>query len=36
LLVIGRDCAAHLKEPYRSINHENMCCTTSVGCRNDS
>jgi antitoxin VapB len=24
LLVIGRDCAAHLKEPYRSINHENM------------
>jgi antitoxin VapB len=24
LLVIGRDCAAHLKEPYRSINHESM------------
>ena len=24
LLVIGRDCAAHLKEPYRSIKHENM------------
>jgi antitoxin VapB len=24
LLVIGRDCAAHLREPYRSINHENM------------
>jgi antitoxin VapB len=24
LLVIGRDCAAHLKEPYRNINHENM------------
>jgi antitoxin VapB len=24
LLVIGRDCAAHLKEPYRSINYENM------------
>lgn len=21
LLVIGRDCAAHLKEPYRSIDH---------------
>jgi antitoxin VapB len=24
LLVIGRECAAHLKEPYRSIKHENM------------
>ena len=24
LLVIGRDCAAHLKEPYRSINHGDM------------
>ena len=24
LLVIGRDCAAHLKEPFRTINHEDM------------
>lgn len=24
LLVIGRDCAAHLKEPYCSINHGDM------------
>jgi len=24
LLMIGRDCAAHLKEPYRSINHGDM------------
>jgi antitoxin VapB len=24
LLVIGRDCAAHLKEPYRSSNHGDM------------
>jgi antitoxin VapB len=24
LLVIGRDCAAHLKEPYRSTNHGTM------------
>ncbi len=24
LLLIGRDCAAHLKEPFRTINHEDM------------
>jgi antitoxin VapB len=24
LLLIGRDCAAHLKEPYRTIKHEDM------------
>jgi antitoxin VapB len=24
LLVIGRDCAAHLKEPFRTITHEDM------------
>lgn len=24
LLKIGRDCAAHLKEPYRSIDHDTM------------
>ena len=24
LLAIGRDCAAHLKEPFRTINHEDM------------
>jgi antitoxin VapB len=24
LLVIGRDCAAHLKQPFRTINHEDM------------
>ena len=24
LVVIGRDCAAHLKEPYRSISHADM------------
>ena len=24
LLAIGRDCAAHLKEPHRSINHGDM------------
>ena len=24
LLAIGRDCAAHLKEPYHSINHGDM------------
>jgi antitoxin VapB len=24
LLLIGRDCAAHLKEPYHSIDHDDM------------
>jgi antitoxin VapB len=24
LLAIGRDCAAHLKEPFRTINHDEM------------
>ena len=24
LLVIGRDCAAHLKKPFRTINHDEM------------
>ena len=24
LLLIGRDCAAHLKEPFRAIKHEDM------------
>ena len=24
LLLIGRDCSAHLKEPFRSINHDDM------------
>ncbi len=24
LLAIGRDCAAHLKEPYRTIDHAEM------------
>ena len=24
LLVIGRDCAAHLKKPFRTIDHDNM------------
>jgi len=24
LLLIGRDCAAHLKEPFRSIDHDDM------------
>ena len=24
MLLIGRDCAAHLKEPFRTINHEDM------------
>jgi len=24
LLLIGRDCAAHLKEPFRTIDHEGM------------
>ena len=24
LLAIGKDCAAHLKEPFRSIDHGNM------------
>ena len=24
LLLIGRDCAAHLKEPFRTIKHEDM------------
>ena len=24
LLLIGRDCAAHLKEPYRTIDHDKM------------
>jgi antitoxin VapB len=24
LLAIGRDCAAHLKEPYRSIDHAEL------------
>ena len=24
LLLIGRDCAAHLKEPFRTLNHEDI------------
>jgi antitoxin VapB len=24
LLAIGRDCAAHLKEPFRTIDHDEM------------
>ena len=24
LLLIGRDCAVHLKEPFRTIKHEDM------------
>lgn len=24
LLLIGRDCAAHLKQPFRSIDHDKM------------
>ena len=24
LLLIGRDCAAHLKEPFRTIKHEDV------------
>lgn len=24
LLAIGKDCAAHLKEPYRSVNHGEL------------
>jgi antitoxin VapB len=24
LLLIGRDCAAHLKEPFRTIDHDKM------------
>ncbi len=24
LLAIGRDCAAHLKEPYRSVDHAEL------------
>ena len=24
LLAIGRDCAAHLKEPYRSVDHDGL------------
>jgi antitoxin VapB len=24
LLAIGRDCAAHLKEPYRTIDHDKI------------
>jgi antitoxin VapB len=24
LLVIGRDCAAHLKKPFRTIDHDKM------------
>lgn len=24
LLMIGQDCAAHLMEPYRSINHDEL------------
>ena len=24
LLAIGRDCAAHLKEPFRTIDHDKM------------
>jgi antitoxin VapB len=24
LLLIGRDCAAHLKEPFRSVGHDDM------------
>jgi antitoxin VapB len=23
-LLIGRDCAAHLKEPFRTIDHDKM------------
>jgi antitoxin VapB len=24
LLLIGRDCAAHLKEPFRSVDHDDI------------
>jgi antitoxin VapB len=24
LLLIGRDCAAHLKEPFRTVDHDKM------------
>lgn len=24
LLAVGKDCAAHLKEPYRSVDHEEL------------
>ena len=34
LLLIGRDCAAHLKEPFRSVDH-NKYSTTIAGYRND-
>jgi antitoxin VapB len=26
LLAIGADCAAHLKEPFRSTDHETLLC----------
>ena len=34
MLAIGRDAAAHLAEPYRSVDTAT-CCMTSVDCHDD-
>ena len=35
LLAIGRDCAAHLKEPYRSIDHGDLLYDEKTGLPRD-
>ena len=35
LLAIGRDCAAHLKEPYRSIDHDTLLYDEKTGLPRD-
>jgi antitoxin VapB len=35
LLAIGRDCAAHLEEPYRSIDHGDLLYDEKTGLPRD-
>ena len=35
LLAIGRDCAAHLEEPYRSIDHDALLYDEKTGLPRD-
>jgi len=35
LLAVGRDCAAHLKEPYRSIDHGDLLYDEKTGLPRD-
>ena len=35
ILAIGRDCAAHLEEPYRSIDHDALLYDEKTGLPRD-